>query len=115
MSEKRTALELAEELSLTIHKSIVEAVTRGSFIHAYANRVQVPKELVEEVYDSIDHQWVLNNLKPRINKLVADRIFSYIRQSVVEDVSKVLNDKTVRESLKKALLDEFRLIGKDTK
>ena len=115
MSEKRTALELAEELSLAIHKSTVEAVTRGSFIHAYANRVQVPKELVEEVYDSIDHQWVLNNLKPRINKLVADRIFSYIRQSVVEDVSKVLNDKTVRESLKKALLDEFRLIGKGKK
>lgn len=115
MSERRTVSELSEEMIAAVYQSTIDALKRGSFVHAYANRVQVPKELVEEVYNSIDHQWVLNNLKPRINKLVADRIFSYIRQSVVEDVSSVLNDKKVRDSLKSSLLDEFKLIGKEKK
>jgi uncharacterized Fe-S cluster-containing MiaB family protein len=112
MSEKRTTAELSEEMITAVYQSTIDALKRGSFVNAYTNRVQVPKELVEEVYNSIDHQWVINNLKPRINKLVADRIFSYIRQSVVEDVSSILNDKEVRNSLKLALLDEFRLIGR---
>ena len=104
----RTQQELAEELMLAVQESALEAVRKGVYLRPYTNRVGVPEDLVKEIYDTIDHAWVLANLKPRINKLVADRIFSYIRQSVVEDISVVLHEPVTREHLKAVLLAKFK-------
>ena len=104
----KTQQELAEELMLAVQESTLDAVRKGVYLRPYTTRVGVPEDLVKEIYAAIDYEWVLANLKPRINKLVADRIFSYIRQTVVEDVSAVLRDDGARDRLKATLLKEFR-------
>jgi hypothetical protein len=67
--------------------------------------LKLPEDLIARVYAAIDHEAVLRNLRPRINKLVADMILRQIRQTLAEATKAAMNDSAIRERLKASLLE----------
>ena len=91
----QTKEELGTQIVDAIQGSVLKLAQGGGLIATGLfgrDRATIPKDLVQKVIDSIDADAVVANLKPRINKLVADRILSSIRQSVVEQVKEAMTE-----------------------
>ena len=87
-------------------ESMTEAVRRGCYLGAYANRLKVPEDLIAEVYNLIDREAVVANLRPRINKMVVDMLLTRLRQSVAEEVKAAMADPATRDRMRAAITRE---------
>jgi len=92
--------------------SIVKLFSDGNMIAPdYANRIKVPPELTQKVYDLVDYEAVLAILRPKVIEMVADRIASALSQELTTDVKKVLSHEPTRMRLRAVVLREIDLIA----
>jgi len=91
--------------------SVVKLFEQGLLMPDYANRVKIPPALVEQVYQLIDWNSVLEILRPKINELVAVKITHAMSEELTGDVKRVLSHEPTRLRLRNLVaceLDKIR-------
>lgn len=99
--------KLGADLVSAAVESMTNAVRRGSYLGPYANRLKVPDSLIEEVYQLIDRRAIIENLRPRINKMIVDMVLTRLRQDVAEQVKVAMTDPETRDRMKSAIMKEI--------
>ncbi|SRR5258708_5555810 len=109
MSEPKTFEQTIIEAA---RDSLVKLFRDGAFLQPdYANRIKVPVDLVTKVYELIDYEEILSNLRPTINAMIADRIASSISNEVSTDVKRILAHEPTRLRLRAAVIAELDHVG----
>jgi len=108
MSKPEQQRDFETEVLNAAKNSIVKMFADGSLIGPdYANRIKVPADLTQRVYDLIDYEAVLAILRPKVIEMVADRIAAALSQELTTDVKKVLAHEPTRMRLRAVVLREL--------
>lgn len=95
MSEIETLLKQAAE------KSILKIITEGGWIQPdYANRISLPKDLIQEVWKLVDRDRLKKELVARIERELADRIVNQIAAELATDIKQILGVPERREAIR---------------
>ena len=109
-------LSLEQEILRAARHSIVKLFGDGSLVAPdYANRVKVPADLAKRVYDLIDYNEVLAQLKPKINEMVANRILGSLTEELGNDVKQTLCHGPTRLRLRMVVAQELDAIKSEAK
>lgn len=94
MSFEQKVHELAE-------KGFLHMLSQGSWVQPdYAHRVQIPKDLMEQVWALVNQKELKKKLAGRIESELADRIVNAIAAEIATDIKSILSVPERREMLR---------------
>lgn len=92
---------IEKQLKDAAEKSILKIITEGGWIQPdYANRIQLPRDLLNEVWALVDRNALKLRLKERIEQELADRIMIQIAKELTTDIKQILSVKECREAIR---------------
>jgi hypothetical protein len=95
MTNIETRLKTAAE------NSILKIIEGGGWIQPdYANRIQLPRDLMNEVWAMVDRDALKLRLKERIEAELADRIVNHIAAELATDIKQILSVTERREAIR---------------
>jgi Mg/Co/Ni transporter MgtE len=95
MSDFENAVKAAAE------KAVLKIISEGSWVQPdYANRVQLPKEFMADVWKMVDTEKIKNALAARLESELADRLVNHIAAEIATDVKQLLSVTERREALR---------------
>jgi len=93
--------EIGEKLQQQAEKSILKIITSGHWIQPdYTNRVKLPQDFMESVWQSVDQERVKAELAARLEKELADRIVNHMAAELATDIKQILSVKERREAVR---------------
>lgn len=94
-------------------RAVLKIIAEGSWIAPdYANRVQIPKELMSEVWAMVDREKLKTAMAARLESELADRIMNHLAAEIATDVKQLLSVKERREALRSIARDHIESITK---
>jgi len=82
-------------------KGILRILSDGAWVQPnYAGRIQLPKELMEEVWGMVDKKALKKKLVGRIEQELADRIVNAIAAELATDIKQILSVPERREAIR---------------
>lgn len=95
MSDLELAIKTAAE------KAVLKIITEGSWIAPdYANRVQIPKDFMSQVWQMVDQDKVKKHLVARLEAELADRMVNHMAAELATDIKQILSVTERREALR---------------
>ena len=95
MTNIETRLKTAAE------NSILKIIEGGGWIQPdYANRIQLPRDMMNEVWAMVDRDALKLRLKERIEAELADRIVNHIAAELATDIKQILSVTERREAIR---------------
>lgn len=92
---------IEQKLKDAAEKSILKIISDGGWIQPdYANRIQLPRDLMNEVWAMVDRDALKLKLKERIEQELADRIVNQIAAELATDIKQVLSVPERREAVR---------------
>jgi len=92
---------IEQKLKDAAEKSILKIISDGGWIQLdYANRIQLPRDLMNEVWAMVDRDALKLKLKERIEQELADRIVNQIAAELATDIKQVLSVPERREAVR---------------
>lgn len=93
--------KIEQQLKDAAEKSILKIITEGGWIQPdYANRIQLPRDLMNEVWAMVDRDALKLRLKERIEQELADRIVNHIAAELAIDIKQILSVTERREAIR---------------
>lgn len=95
MSDFENAVKAAAE------KAVLKIISEGSWVQPdYANRVQLPKDFMAEVWKMVDTEKIKKCLAARLESELADRLVNHMAAEIATDVKQLLSVTERREALR---------------
>lgn len=95
MSDFENAVKAAAE------KAVLKIVSEGSWVQPdYANRVQLPKDFMADVWKMVDTEKIKKCLAARLESELADRLVNHMAAEIATDVKQLLSVTERREALR---------------
>lgn len=92
---------IEQKLKDAAENSILKIIADGGWIQPdYANRISLPRDLMNEVWAMVDRDAVKRHLKNRIEQELADRIVNHIAAELATDIKQILSVTERREALR---------------
>lgn len=92
-------LELA--IKTAAEKAVLKIITEGIWIAPdYANRVQIPKDFMSQVWQMVDQDKVKKHLVARLEAELADRMVNHMAAELATDIKQILSVTERREALR---------------
>jgi len=92
---------IEQKLKDAAEKSILKIISDGGWIQPdCANRIQLPRDLMNEVWAMVDRDTLKLKLKERIEQELADRIVNQIAAELSTDIKQVLSVPERREAVR---------------
>lgn len=93
--------KIEQQLKDAAEKSILKIITEGGWIQPdYANRIQLPRDLMNDVWEMVDRDALKQRLKERIEQELADRIVNHIAAELATDIKQILSVTERREAIR---------------
>lgn len=92
-------MEFEEQLQQTIRNKIISEVADTKFTRL-GNYKEVPPEVVSKVWDSIDWDEIIEEIRPKIQTRICNAIIGSMETEVKTDIKKVLAVEGVRQKLR---------------
>lgn len=93
--------KIEQQLKDAAEKSILKIITEGGWIQPdYANRIHLPRDLMNEVWAMVDRDALKLRLKERIEQELADRIVNHIAAELATDIKQILSVTERREAIR---------------
>jgi hypothetical protein len=94
-------MNIEERIKEAAERSILKVIADGSWVVPdYAHRIQLPRDLMNEVWQMVDLSTVKRLLKSRIEQELADRIVNAIAAELSTDIKQVLSVAERREAIR---------------
>ena len=107
--------DIGEKLQQQAEKAILSMITSGHWIQPdYSNRVKLPKDFMESVWQSVDQEKVKAQLAHRLEKELADRIVNHMAAELATDIKQILSVQERREAIRaiaRKHMDEIMAAG----
>lgn len=92
-----------------IRKSLVDAITKGSWIQIpYNERPTVPAAKLREIYGEIDWVRVQALCLDKVEEMVAGQIVNSLATELQTDVKKIMCNNELREDIRATLREKVR-------
>jgi Mg/Co/Ni transporter MgtE len=93
--------DIGEKLQQQAEKSIISMITSGNWIQPdYSNRVKLPKDFMESVWQSVDQEKVKAELARRLEEELANRIVNHMAAELATDIKQILSVQERREAIR---------------
>ena len=93
--------ELETKIHQMAEKAVLKIITGGSWIAPdYANRVQIPKDFMLQVWSMVDQEKVKAHLVARLEAELADRMVNHMAAELATDIKQILSVTERREALR---------------
>jgi len=102
---------IEQKLKDAAEKSILKIISDGGWVRPdYENRIQLPRDLINEVWGMVDRGALKLKLKERIEQELADRIMNRIAAELATDIKQVLSVPERREAIRAIARDHMTSI-----
>ena len=92
---------IEDQLKDAAFKSILKLITEGEWVQPdYANRIKLPKDLMDSVWAMVDRDALKRKLAERIESELADRIVNSIAAELATDIKQILGVPERREAIR---------------
>lgn len=93
--------DFEDKLKSLMEKAVIKLVADGNFIKAdYANRVKLPAEFMQDVWNLVDVTKVKKQMAKRLEEELANRIVNSMAAELATDVKQILSVRERREALR---------------
>ncbi len=104
---------LSKQIKDAAEKSILKIITEGGWIQPdYANRIKLPAEIMQEVWQLVDREKLKKNLVTRIESELADRLINQIAAELATDIKQILSIPERREAIRALAREHMESIMK---
>ncbi len=94
-------LSFEDKLIQVMQNSMLNYVKNENFLKVdYGNRVTLPKEFIEQAWNSIDWNSVMDDAKVEMQKRICNAIIGNMETEIKTDVKNLLSVAGVREKLR---------------
>ena len=95
----KESLEL--QIKNAAEKAVLNYITSGGWIQPdYNGRIQLPRDMMNEVWGMVDRNALKQKLKERIEQELADRIVNQIAAELATDIKQILSVTERREAIR---------------
>jgi DNA-binding transcriptional regulator/RsmH inhibitor MraZ len=109
MNEQNNFTEI---LISNIQDRILKGIAKTDLISIdYANRINLPKDLINEVYKKIDIEKIKAKLVERLEDEMAEKIVNKMITEFANDVKQIMCNKELREDLRFYMRDKIKQIN----
>jgi hypothetical protein len=99
MPEKKQTLE--EACVSAFKSSLFESIERADFVTIdHRNKISLPKDFLEEIWQSIDIESVKVKIKERLEDELANKLVNHMAAEIATDIKSVLSIKERREAIR---------------
>jgi hypothetical protein len=99
MSDLQTTAGFARSIQAAVQKTVINKLAQGDWLNIdYGNRVKVPMSQLQECYDRIDMNRVMDKLVDRLEDKLADKIFNNLATEIGTDVKSIMSNPELRET-----------------
>jgi len=106
-------MNIEERLKQVAENSIIKVIESGGWIQPdYSQRIQIPRELMTEVWAMVDRDAVKAKLKSRIEQELADRIVNHMAAELATDIKQILSVTERREAIRAIAREHMESIMK---
>ena len=103
-----------EKLLDMLQKKILSDISKQELISVkYDDRIQIPKNLLTEVYMSLDIETIKEKLKERLEEEMADKIANKMITEYSNDIKQIMCNRELREELRSYMRGKIRKIADD--
>lgn len=90
-----------QELMTEIKNRIIDGVKKSDFVrNNYGSAKQIPPEIVNKLWDSVDWDNVISMLKPELEKRICNSIIGNMETEVKTDIKALMSVDGVRQRLR---------------
>ncbi len=90
-----------EQIKQAAEKSVLKIVSEGGWVQPdYANRFNIPKTFMQDVWALVDQEKVKGLLVGRVEAELADRIVNAIAAELATDIKQILGVPERREAIR---------------
>lgn len=93
--------DFEKAIATAMEQSVLKSIAKGDWIAIqYSDRVKIPNDLMQQVWDMVDVDSLKLQLKQRLEQELADRIINQIAAEISTDIKQVLSVKERRETIR---------------
>ncbi len=94
-------MSFEEQLTKSIKSKIIQEIGKTDILNiSYQDRKQIPQDLIDKVWNSIDWSEVIEQIRPNVQTRICNSIIGNMEAELKTDIKKVLGVEGVRERLR---------------
>ena len=103
-----------EELIQTVQTSVLREVQKASFLNIpYNDRKVIPKEVLENLWESVNWDEVIEQLRTEMQKRICNAIIGSMEKEIKTDVKNILSIDGIRQKLRVNVYPELMKVLND--
>lgn len=98
-----------DDIQNAVYQSLVKKIASGDWLTIdYSNKISLPKILLQQIYDNLDKQRVMDKVKEGLEELIAKTIVNNMATEMNTDVKSILCNKVLRQELRDTLMIKIK-------
>lgn len=103
--------ELEKDVFQRIRNSIIKSLEKTELISInYNDRIPLPRNIIQEVYQSLDIEIIKQKLKERLEEELANKIANSLITEFSNDVKQIMSNKELREEMRAYTREKIKSI-----
>ncbi len=96
-----TEQSFEEQVSISIKNKIIKEIQNSELLSmSYGERKPVPKQIIEDIWQSVNWVEVIEEIRPKIQLRICNAIIGSMETEIKSDVKKILSIDGVRQKLR---------------